>query len=408
MSNPLHILGVNTHDGVGGAARVAYGLHQALRKAGHDSVLAVKYRDTADDRVVEWWGGRRSLAREALAHLEKGISLPYYLVPPGIMSDDNWVHGVDIIHLHNIHGGFVNLGIMPRLSHRIPIVWTLHDMWAITANCVHSHDCERWLTGCGSCPRLADHPTLRRDTTRLLWRLKRAIYRRSKLTIVTPSAWLLRLTQKSILGDQDLRHIPNGVDTQWFTPGDQAAARRRLRLPLERPLVLFVASGGSANVFKGYPFLAAALPGVQGHRPLVAIAGGGGGGVSRDGEREVVDLGYVEAGRLRDCYRAADVLAFPSVAENCPLVVLEAMACACPVVAFRTGGIPDLISHMETGYLARAGAADDLAHGLSLVLTGGAGAAGWGPAARRSAERKFSMDKQVAEYIRLYSELAGG
>jgi glycosyltransferase involved in cell wall biosynthesis len=404
----MRIVAVNTHDRAGGAARVALGLHDGLRAGGDQSLLLVKYRAGREPGVVDWDGRLNAALREVTSRVEKRVSLQALLDPSWFDARRAPLREADVVQLHNIHGGYFNPLLLGPLGRRSHVVWTLHDMWGLTGKCVHAYGCERWVAGCGACPLLSEYPALRRDTTGAQWRLKRAIYGHARFVVVTPSTWLARLVERSILQEHDVRYIPNGVDTAAFSPGEKEAARRELGLPADRSLVLFVAAGGHRNPHKGFALLSRALGGLGERRPVLVVLGGDGTLSQEEAGCEVIDGGRVdETERLALYYRAVDVLAFPSLAENCPLAVLEAMACGRPVVAFAVGGIPDLVDHLETGYLARLGDAGDLARGLAAALDAEGKAADWGAAARARVEERFDLESQIDAYRELYREIAG-
>src|SRR2546423_2143290 len=257
--------------------------------------------------------------------------------------------------------------------------------------------------GCSSAARSPPTPTsgASSETTALLWRLKRAVYERSRLTIIVPSHWMLELARSSpLLARFPMHRIPHGVDTDVFRPMPKAEARRRLGLPEDRPLVLFSASDLN-EPRKGLHLLEEAL-GRMDDPPLLALAGAG--EVPKTVEtRWLGSIG--DDAVLAQAYAAADVLAVPTVADALTQTAIESIACGTPCVAFDRGGVTDVVSHLDTGYQARFGDVDDLARGLKTVLED---AERYAPRCREVAEREFSTDIQVRRYVDLYYRVLEG
>ena len=402
----MNIVTINTHDKAGGAAKVALSLHQAFASQGHRCRFLVRYKSLPGADVVRWESNLVRQLRRVTPGLERRLGLQYLLDPSVLLAGKTWMDAADIVHLHNVHGSYFNPLILPMLSRRYCTIWTLHDIWALTGHCAHSFDCGRWQEGCGRCPSVKEYPALSRDTSGFQWRVKRAIYRRSDLTVVAPSRWLQRLAGQSILSHCDIRYIPNGVDVAVFRPMGRRATRRALGLPEACTLVLCVATGVATSPYKGFDYLVRALRSLERPGVLLVIVGGGS-PVSREAVdgHDVVNVGRVEdEQRMARYYACADVLAFASLAENCPLAVLEAMSCGTPVVAFEVGGIPDLVQHGVSGYLARARDVGDLASGIRLSLEQPDTLRAWGHAARERVLNNFTLDRQVQCYLDLYAE----
>ncbi|MDX6482448.1 MAG: hypothetical protein QOE95_219, partial [Gaiellaceae bacterium] len=286
---------------------------------------------------------------------------------------------------------------LPTLTKRRPVVWLLQDQWAYTGHVAYSFDCERWRHGCGSCPYLSEYPRLNRDTTALLWRMKRAVYARSRLTIIVPSRWMLELARASpLLSRFEMHRIPHGVETDVFRPLPKEEARRRLGLPEGRPLVLFSASDLN-EPRKGLHLLEEALSRMD-DPPLLALAGAG----EIPKRVETAWLGSIsDDDVLAQAYSAADVLAVPTIADALTQTAIESIACGTPCVAFDRGGVTDVVTE-ETGYQARFGDVDDLARGLRIVLDDHDRYAG---RCREVAEEEFSVDLQVRRYVQLYEDV---
>ncbi|MDQ5820507.1 MAG: glycosyltransferase family 4 protein [Actinomycetota bacterium] len=401
---PLNVLHISESDSAGGAARAAYKLHNDLRRRNHRSRMLVARRLTTDNDVRRL---KRNLAWRGLDRASGGVldhfGLQYAFYPSSFaVSGDSWFREADVIQLHNTHGSYFSHSALPFLSRRKPIVWLLHDMWAFTGHVAYSYDCERWRHGCGSCPYLGEYPALPRDSTSLLWRHKRAIYERSRLELVTPSRWLAQLVAASPLLDRfPVHHIPYGVDTEMFSPGPRDEARRRLGLPIDRAIVLFVATD-LTEPRKGYQFLDNVLRGLESPLLLAVAATGGAVPFEHDSRLLTLDDDWL----LVDAYRAADVVVLPTLADNLPNVVIESMACGTPCVAFATGGVPDAVRHLETGYLASTANEAGLAEGLRLLLGDEELRARLGAASREAALADYSLARQSERYIDLYERLA--
>ena len=189
----MRLLQVSTADRGGGAEAVALGLHRALRAKGNDTRLAVGWKRTAEDGVVEI--GEAHTRRERLLR-DPGVALDLLRGRedfrfPGSHRLVELASQADVLQLHNLHGGYFDLRLLPNLTARLPTVATLHDEWLYTGHCAYTLDSERWLTGCGRCPHLDSYPRLLVDGTAGNWRRKRALYERSRLHFVAPSQWLL-------------------------------------------------------------------------------------------------------------------------------------------------------------------------------------------------------------------------
>ena len=341
------------------------------------------------------WRAADRICGEVLDRLD----LQYAFYPSSFgVARDPWFRGADVVQLHNLHGSYFSYTALPVLSRRRPIVWLLQDQWAYTGHVAYALDCERWRHGCGSCPYLGEYPRLARDTTALLWRLKRAVYRRSRLEIIVPSRWMLELARSSpLLARFPMHRIPHGVETDVFRPQPRDEARRRFGLPPDRPVVLFSASDLN-EPRKGLHLLVEALRRMD-DPPLLALAGAG----KVPQEVETAWLGAIaDDALLAQAYSAADVLAVPTIADALTQTAIESIACGTPCVAFDRGGVTDVVQQGITGIQVRFGSVDDLADGLAAALRQ---RLDFAPRCREVAEREFSVELQVRRYVALYEQV---
>jgi glycosyltransferase involved in cell wall biosynthesis len=379
----VKILQISTADEGGGAEAVALSLHRGLRVRGHEAVLAVGFKRTQEAGVAEIGGAG---SRRGRALRDPGVLLDAlrghedFRFPKSrsVLELAPWTP--DVVHVHNLHGGYFDLRVLPELARRSRLVATLHDAWLFTGHCAHPFDSDGWLRGCGNCPHLDTYPSLPRDGTAFNLDRKRSIYAGLELTVVTPSQWLMAMVERSVLAPAAVLRavIPNGVDLERFRPGERS-----------RSGLVFAAQGGLANQFKDYPTLQAALERLE--RPV-----------------DVTVLGDppVSAEEVARRLRAAALYVHPSRADTFPSGVLEALASATPVVASRVGGIPEQLTD-ETGILVDPGDPAALATVIDELLADPARRERMGAAAVADARRRFSLERQLDSYLDLYERLPG-
>lgn len=407
---------LSTFDRQGGAARSAHRLFEQFRQMDLDSRMLVQYRST-DDRSIR--GGESMLARlvgKFRPYLDALPLLMYRsrLSPPWSLA---WLskyidaevsdYSPDLIHLHGIGHGFLSLNNLKKISK--PLIWTMHDSWAFTGGCHLPASCDRYQFNCGRCPQLnARHE---HDLSRWGWHRKSSCWHKLDVTFVAPSNWLAKCARSSsLLASMPIEVIPNGIDTLRFAPGDRAIARAALGLPQEGLILLYGASSFLRDDNKGFLYLKNALSLIArslGRKSLtVALFG------DRNYQDTEIDgfpvksFGAIAADeKLISLYRAADLFVLPSLQENLPNTVMEAMSCGTPCVAYDVGGVSDLISHGENGYVARESNTVELAEGIKWLIADSDRCAALGCEARKTIEACFAIDRVAERYHKLYTDI---
>jgi len=396
---PLNVLMVNTAQTGGGAGRAGEVLAGALRRDGHR--VGAYVRGSPEGHAHHRPAGHWRELRLALAARALGFSdllhLSSFLWP--IRRE---FAAADVLHLHNLHGEYVSIAALPLWGRLKPLVWTLHDFWPLTGNCATPRACPRWQRACGQCPLLGVYPLTHVDRTRFYRRLKPGLFRAARPRLVTPSQWLAdRVRKIPALRRLPLRVIRLAVDVDLFTPqADIPAARRQLGLAPEWPTVLMSGNHWSDSLKGGDQAVAALraarqqIPTLQllviGHQSETVLAASGLTG------RAVPFLHDRTA--LARAYACADLLLFPSRAENYPLTILEALACGTPVVAYNVGGVPEQIEHERTGWVARDGQPEELAAGVVRVARNPGAAREMGRRGRTFVVRTSSIATVMAQY----------
>ncbi|MCM1309655.1 MAG: glycosyltransferase [Bacteroides sp.] len=308
----------------------------------------------------------------------------------------------DLVHLHNIHGYYLNYPQLFRWLRRWggPVVWTLHDIWPITGHCAYFgvDECPKWRTGCGHCPRLRTYPaSMLADRSAANWQLKRELFTSlPNLTLVPVSNWLAGLLAESFLKDVPRQVIHNGVDCNIFTSNMDGWGLRRPTLP---QYIL-----GIANVWeerKGLPDffkLRTILPAdifikLVGLTPeKIKSLPKGIEGITRTNS----------TAELAELYAGALALVNPTYEDNFPTINIEALACSTPVITYRTGGSPEAVDE-KTGIVVDRGDVQALADAIIKLYS--QNLAEMKRQCRERAIKLFDKNERYREYIDLYKML---
>lgn len=407
----VDVLFANTYQWRGGAARAAWRLFSGIRSVRPDSRFLTLYRDDHDDGVVGLdRSSRRGKQARRMEQRERSVLKAYpdrdesCFFSPAVRPNPARIRldqfHPTLVHLHWITRGLLDVEELRQLD--CPIVWTLHDAWAFTGGCHYTGNCEGFLNTCGCCPQLgSDDPN---DLSRQLMRKKMTAYDGLDLTIVAPSNWLASVARQSALfAGSRVEVIPNGLDTERFSPRDRAEARVRLGLSDQFPVFLFGASL-TGDKRKGGDILLAALEQLDFPSTLLTF-GDKSGTPSIPAHVHLHALGEVSDDELlADAYSAADVFVCASREDNLPNTVAEALACGTPCLAFAINGLPDMIKHKVTGWLATPFETSSLAEGLQWLANH--------PqpnvlrvAAREKALADYKLETAVDRYAALYASL---
>ena len=272
----------------------------------------------------------------------------------------------DIIHLHNIHGYYLNYPLLFEYlsSCSKPIVWTLHDCWAFTGHCAHYMfaDCKKWQSECNKCPLLSNYPTsvLFDRSKKNYLQKKRSFLSVDNLTLVPVSKWLEGELHQSFFKTKYIHLIQNGIDIQRFAPNKQAeSVISKYNIPQNKKLILGVASNWYRKGLDDFIALSDLLPNDY-HIVLVGVC-------KTDKQRMPSTITAIERTEYTEelvaLYSACHVLLNPTWEDNFPTINLEAMACGTPVITYNTGGSSEVVTK-ETGFVIERG---DIKSALSAI-----------------------------------------
>lgn len=400
----MKVLLLNTY-AHGGAAVACLRLKGALEQSGVDAQML-----SADQA-----GNRWPFYAERLSFLpferDKSVRFSFSLANFGKnLLDHPMVQEADVLHLHWINQGFLSLQGIQQLSLLgKPIVWTLHDMWAFTGGCHYSRGCDHFQQSCGLCPYLKNPSS--GDLSHRLWARKQRLFPKN-IQFITCSAWLASVARSSsLLKNYPVKSIPNPIDVTIFKPlteTEKGNFRLSKGISPQTNILLFAAMNVGEER-KGFRFLQEALHVLKMQHP--------------DFQLEIVIIGKVQPevlsalpypvhalGMIQDqqeliqVYGSADVFVIPSLEDNLPNTVMESLACGTPVAGFETGGIPEMVGHLEQGFIAPQGDSRKLAEGIYWVLNK-ADAPVLRQQAREKATSHYANTLIAKQYIDVYENM---
>lgn len=418
----MRVLVVNTSEMTGGAAIAARRLTEALKNNGIKAKMLV--RDKCTDLITvaalpPSWTHRLKFVWERFVIWKANRFRKHRLFEVDIANTGTDItklpefQQADIVHLHWVNQGFLSLNdIRLIIESGKPVVWTLHDMWPFTGICHYSGTCDKYRTECHHCPLLLGGGNAK-DLSNKVFARKRKMFQGAHISFVACSDWLGRLARKSMLiGGQSITVLPNTINTNLFHPTDQAKARLQCNLPEDKMLLLF-GSQKATDERKGIDYLIKACTLLynqhpEWHEELAIVV------VGRQAEQmrsmfpfTVYPIDYTtDERRMAQLYNAVNVFVTPSLQDNLPNTIVEAMSCGTPCVGFEVGGIPEMIDHQTNGYVAHYKDTDDLAAGICYALEP-ANNTRLRKAAYRKAVTTYSESNVAMKYIEIYNKAIG-
>lgn len=417
----MRVLIINTSERTGGAAIAANRLMTALKNSGIKAKMLVRDKQTDQVTVVALRKSWRKVAQfvwERIVIWKANRFHKHNLFAVDIANTGTDITSLpefqqaDVIHLHWINQGMLSLqSIRKILESGKPVVWTLHDMWPVTGICHHAGLCTQYATQCHTCPLL--YKGHKRDLSYRVFRQKQKLYKNAHITFVACSQWLEGLAKESALTKgHTVTNIPNPINTSLFRPADKTTIREKLHLPTDKKLLLF-SSMKITDKNKGIDYLVDACKILATQYPefsrsLGVVV------VGKESQQyadlfpfPIYCLDFVrDEKEIAHIYNAADLFVNPSLHENLPNTIMEAMSCGVPCVGFHTGGIPQMIDHLHNGYIAQYKSAEDLANGIHWSLTEG-DYESLSEEARRKVLNSYSEQTVAMKYIQIYNQITG-
>lgn len=402
----MRILYVNTYFCGGGAEKVVQQLFYGMKKKGIETYCLVGrwQKDIPDDVQIVYSNflerSITTLTGSILSNtLLKTVRAKKEIIR--IVKEKN----IDIVHFHNIHGNYLGIADLQEISKYCKkIVITMHDMWLITGCCPHAMECEEWyLSECNRCSGNEIMHSGKKYARKLLVYKERNFAKRG-IYFVTPSKWLKSCCQQGYLKYENVRVINNGIDMSQYKVWDKSEIRQKYHLPENKRIILFSANGVE-NPYKGFVYLKKALEMIVEKEKYALLVVGNKSNEKVDLPYDIYDLGYItDAKVMNEIYASADLFVLPSMADVFPFTVLESMASGTPVLAFKTGGIPEEVVE-EVGWLIPRGDSNALADKMKFIFDDDKELKDKTAKCRLYVEENFAEDIMLHNYKMLYDEL---
>lgn len=310
----------------------------------------------------------------------------------------------DLIHLHNIHGYYLHIGILFEYlkKHQKPVIWSFHDCWPFTGHCSHFErvNCYRWQNLCYNCPNKKGYPAsyfIDRSTKNYL--LKKDLFTSLRnLNIITPSDWLTNHVKKSFFKYFDVRTIYNGIDINVFKPQSRLELKFKYNL-VNKYVILAVANVW--NIYKGLNDIIKLSYQLDSNSQIVMI-----GLTSAQINKlpaNIIGISHTNSiSELSEWYSLSNVFINPTYSDNFPTTNLESLACGTPVITYNTGGSPEAIDE-NTGFVVDKGNIEQLSKCIKIIL--GHGKDYYTNNCRVRAETYFNKDDRFIDYLNLYKSV---
>lgn len=418
----MRVLIINTTERQGGPAIAAYRLTEALKNNGIKAKMLVRRKSTEQlttvlaersllNRLSMLWE-RMSVAWHTHFRRNRIYAIDFGRAGSSITELPEFKQA-DVIHLHWVNDGMLSLAAIEKIiASGKPIVWTMHDMWPFTGVCHYAHDCDHYTTHCHDCLQMNSRK--HHDVAYHTFERKMQLLQGVHIHFVACSRWLGNMASNSrLLQGKKISCIPNAININLFRPRNKKIAREALGLPADKRLLLF-SSHMVSDERKGFHYLREAIMHLTESHPewkqqlgLVLVGKDIESTVYRDLPLEAYPLNYIaDEKTMVDVYNAVDLYAVPSLQDNLPNTVVEAMACGVPCIGFNVGGIPEMIDHLHNGYIAEYKNVGDLADGIHWLLTEGEYDVLSREAARKAANT-YGENSIAMKYIGIYNRMTG-
>lgn len=400
----MNILYVNTNFHEGGAAKVARQLFYGMKEKGHNVYFLAGYPSKGD--------GECMIMNPAYADR-------FFNLVTGILQNNQVLSRrkarrqildivrekrIDVIHFHNLFENYIGIRDVAYIAARCKVVWTLHDMWAVTGHCAFSLSCNEWKRGCPACKERRLYPAFYYNDVKQKYQWKKESFTGNNITFVTPSHWMEKVCRDSYLRNEKIIVIPNGVNSEIYKPLKKDALRKKYKIP-EDKAVLFFTAAVVADARKGVLSLIKALEMIDNkEKYCLLIAGNGEMHQQLDGYH-ICHMGYIsDEKKMNELYNLADLYINPSLQESFGYTSVESAAAGTPVIVFENSALEEVVNE-QMGQTVATGDCHALCKAIEAMAEDKVKLEKIGKTARERALQFYGENRMLDDYEKLYRQL---
>ncbi|MGK0379466.1 MAG: glycosyltransferase involved in cell wall biosynthesis [Patiriisocius sp.] len=400
----MKVLQINTTSNSGSTGRIAEEIGKTILRNGDDSYIGYSRSGMPSSSLAVPIGNRRDVYLHVLQTRLFDTHGFGSKNATKLFLEEIEELNPDIIHLHNIHGYYLNIEVLFQYleKERKPVVWTFHDCWPFTGHCTYFDfvNCEKWKTQCEKCPNRKAYPSSWIvDNSKNNFKRKKELFTAlDNVHIVTPSKWLHNHVKESFLKSHALETIHNGIDLDSFKPTSNLDINIKYNIA-NRKIILGVASIWDKR--KGLEDFLALNKLISSDYQIVLV------GLNKKQLKEIpetiIGIARTESlEELAELYSVAEVFINPTYVDNFPTTNIESLACGTPVITYNTGGSPEAIDE-DTGKVVEKGDVGGLWNGINQLSM--YSQEHYSKVCRTRAEKMFNKEDRYMDYLKLYEKL---
>ncbi|MCI8949022.1 MAG: glycosyltransferase [Lachnospiraceae bacterium] len=401
----MKILEVNYTDLVGHIFN-GYDLHLKLNRLGHDARMIVLSKKSVQDTVVQLRVD--TILHQQLIEFEKKHSVSNVIFPyAGGLEQLKEFQEAELVHYHILHNQMLSLLDYPRLMNQKPSVWTIHDPWIITGNCIHPLECPKWRNGCGVCNSIQQHSfKMNQDNTRFMWNIKKKMLGQINPHIVIASDFMKTYLQDSPITRHfnKIHTIPFGIDINKYNISQKADAKRKFKIFNDKIVIGFRVTD---DPIKGCKYIYEALMQLKYREDIVLLCVGGNSIPEKIRQQcQIIELGWIfEEQQMIEFMKACDIFLMPSLAESFGLMSIESLASGCAFICFKNTVMAAITQAQECGISVEYRSSKALARAIEYLIKNPDERKRRGLLGHELVRKKYSFERYADSHKKLYEKI---